>query len=265
MKSTKQMKLKNDQLPLNQSEKLSVQENNNSDCSVKFGNWANGTRPTVWLISFPRSGNTWTRHLLEVATGIYTGTCYNTRIKKAGVDGKIISQYGQILVYKCHNILKTCNYGILLIRNPYDSILSYYSFLKSGMMGFLPLESYRNSTAWTKFARKKISGWRALMNQWDKAAYPFPVVHYEEQLKRPIPSVERMLNFMNITLTQERLQCLQYNINGKFHRQHPEKFHYDPYTTELHYLIDDHIHAVNKMLESRDISPVHAPAYNREL
>ncbi|XP_018021355.1 WSC domain-containing protein 1, partial [Hyalella azteca] len=32
--------------------------------------------PRVYLISFPRSGNTWTRYLVEGATGIFTGSVY---------------------------------------------------------------------------------------------------------------------------------------------------------------------------------------------
>ncbi|KAG0710472.1 WSCD family member [Chionoecetes opilio] len=32
--------------------------------------------PRVWLLSFPASGNTWTRYLLEAASGIFTGSVY---------------------------------------------------------------------------------------------------------------------------------------------------------------------------------------------
>ena len=31
------------------------------------------------LVSYPGSGNTWIRHMLEQATGIYTGTVYGDR------------------------------------------------------------------------------------------------------------------------------------------------------------------------------------------
>ena len=33
----------------------------------------------VGLISYPGSGNTWVRHLLQMATGILTGTIYNEK------------------------------------------------------------------------------------------------------------------------------------------------------------------------------------------
>ncbi|KAG7167458.1 WSC domain-containing protein 1-like 3 [Homarus americanus] len=36
-----------------------------------------GGMARVWLVSFPCSGNTWTRYLLEAVTGIFTGSFYN--------------------------------------------------------------------------------------------------------------------------------------------------------------------------------------------
>ncbi|XP_076039359.1 uncharacterized protein LOC143024440 [Oratosquilla oratoria] len=38
--------------------------------------------PRTVLLSYPRSGNTWTRYLIEAATGIYTGSVYYDRMLK---------------------------------------------------------------------------------------------------------------------------------------------------------------------------------------
>ena len=39
------------------------------------------------LISYPGSGNTWSRHLIEQASGIYTGTVYyDGGLFKAGIS-----------------------------------------------------------------------------------------------------------------------------------------------------------------------------------
>jgi len=40
-------------------------------------------RPT--LVSFPGSGNTWVRHMIEQATGIYTGSMYPDEKSNAGI------------------------------------------------------------------------------------------------------------------------------------------------------------------------------------
>ena len=42
--------------------------------------------PLVAVSSFPGSGNTWVRYLIERATGIYTGSFYN--------DGVLFKQGG---------------------------------------------------------------------------------------------------------------------------------------------------------------------------
>lgn len=47
----------------------------------------------VALASFPGSGNTWTRHLIELATGYYTGSYYfDTSLYNKGNKSHAISQ-----------------------------------------------------------------------------------------------------------------------------------------------------------------------------
>ena len=35
--------------------------------------------PLIGLVSFPRSGNTWIRYLIEGSIGVFTGSFYNSR------------------------------------------------------------------------------------------------------------------------------------------------------------------------------------------
>lgn len=51
------------------------------------------TSPVVALVSFPGSGNTWLRHLLEQGTGIYTGSIYCDHSLKALFPGEHIGKY----------------------------------------------------------------------------------------------------------------------------------------------------------------------------
>ena len=44
------------------------------------------------LISFPGSGNTWLRRIIEEATGVYTGAIYCDKgLKKKGFYGEILT------------------------------------------------------------------------------------------------------------------------------------------------------------------------------
>jgi len=84
--------------------------------------------PTM-LVSFPGSGNSWVRQLLESTTGIYTGSvfCDLDYIKNGMIGEGIHSQ--NVLAIKYH-------FGkppplpfkkiIYIIRNPYDAIIAEY-------------------------------------------------------------------------------------------------------------------------------------------
>jgi hypothetical protein len=65
------------------------------DCnsySIQFGH----NLPTVGLVSYPSSGNTWLRYMIEGASGYFTGSMYNDIT---------IAQKGSILILKADNTL----------------------------------------------------------------------------------------------------------------------------------------------------------------
>ena len=96
-----------------------------------------GNNPVVALVSPPGSGNTWVRYLLEQAVGIYTGSIYCDPDLKAIYPGEKVAS-GSVLVVKTHRYTtrelptdvqiamgkKEYDRAILLIRNPYNSLLS---------------------------------------------------------------------------------------------------------------------------------------------
>jgi hypothetical protein len=100
------------------------------------------------LYTFPGSGNTWGRLLIERATGVYTGSVYNDKTLLDALPGEFTCDWS-VSVVKVHPHTHTfkdlydgtfnsdankCKRGsvkrferaVLLIRNPYDSIWSEY-------------------------------------------------------------------------------------------------------------------------------------------
>jgi hypothetical protein len=100
------------------------------------------------LYTFPGSGNTWGRLLIEHATGVYTGSVYNDQSLLEALPGEFTCNW-QVSAVKVHPHTHTfadlysgrfhsdnnkCTRGgvmkferaILLIRNPFDSIWSEY-------------------------------------------------------------------------------------------------------------------------------------------
>ncbi|XP_042221308.1 uncharacterized protein LOC121865808 [Homarus americanus] len=100
--------------------------------------------PRVYLVSFPLSGNTWTRYLLEAATGVFSGSVYNeTTLYNNGFLGEKDSpDSGRTLVQSTHaasiydkfphNLMTRYSQlhpdlpTILLLRDPVQAISSYW-------------------------------------------------------------------------------------------------------------------------------------------
>ena len=111
----------------------------------------NGTgRNPIALASFPGSGNTWVRGLIQGVTGLCTGAIYCDRtLRKTGFPGESIRS-GIALVVKTHHEdprwtgiyydksapfsyfkevehIPVYTSAIFLLRNPFDSLVSEYS------------------------------------------------------------------------------------------------------------------------------------------
>ncbi|KAL7647712.1 UNVERIFIED_CONTAM: hypothetical protein RMT77_001321 [Armadillidium vulgare] len=86
--------------------------------------------PEAYLVSYPRSGNTWVRYLIEGATGLFTGSVYNSKkqIKMGFVGESEFHRNGTVIIIKTHDFPAQFKHGIqvsnneipivLLIRNP---------------------------------------------------------------------------------------------------------------------------------------------------
>ena len=88
--------------------------------------------PTVALASYPGSGNSWVRQLLESATGIYTGAIYcDQAYVGAGMIGEFIDTRN-VLAIKTHSppstgLLGQYNKVIYVVRNPFSAILAEHN------------------------------------------------------------------------------------------------------------------------------------------
>ena len=90
--------------------------------------------PITALASFPGSGNTWLRYLLEQVTAVFTGSqeC-DLVLKASGLLGEGVRS-SNVLVVKTHDpsdLIETTpqrrfKAAIVLMRNPFDAILAEY-------------------------------------------------------------------------------------------------------------------------------------------
>jgi hypothetical protein len=106
------------------------------------------------LASFPGSGNTWIRHILQQATGIYTASVYKETLSLTnGIPLQMINS--SALVVKTHKYgrseYRLFDKAVLLIRDPLKSILAEYNRQNVGKTGSLTEEAFTG----TSYRRRK--------------------------------------------------------------------------------------------------------------
>ncbi|XP_047489001.1 WSC domain-containing protein 1-like [Penaeus chinensis] len=219
-------------------------------CSQFRTRFAQGL-PRTYLVSFPGSGNTWVRYLLEAASGIFTGSEYTDReIQKAGYLGEADKpDSGRTLVQKSHGtalmtakntmkaryeVISADLPSVLIIRNPAKAILSYWKYAKltgNGRHTKQLSEKSFQTKEFHNFAEKMITLWEQLITDrllWSTA--PVHVVYYEQLVQDPTFYVKGMLEFLRVPADEARLQCLSDHLQGSFKR--PDKKKIDPYTAD---------------------------------
>ncbi|CAH1115356.1 unnamed protein product [Psylliodes chrysocephalus] len=109
--------------------------------------YINPPGPAIALASFPGSGNTWLRYLLQQATGFHTGSVYKDYgLRKNGFPAESISN-GSVLVVKTHEWgpRARCNFSkaILLVRTPAAAIQAEFNRQSGGHIGFAAPDRYK--------------------------------------------------------------------------------------------------------------------------
>ena len=176
-----------------------------------------GVRPDdTFVVSYPRSGNTWTRFL--IANLVYP----HRDVTFANIEQLIpdtSSQSNRALKRTpSPRIIKTHQYFdhrypkvIYIVRDPRDVVLSYYDFQRKYRQiedGY-PLEQYVdefvhgriNSRDWGTWG-ENVASWMATRSGSDK----FLLLRYEDMVSNPASELSRVANFLGATAGDDRLQ-----------------------------------------------------------
>lgn len=218
------------------------------------------------LVSSPGSGNTWTRHLLQQATGIATGSIYG--------DG-LLQRGGFKDEYKCFKA-NTClgvkthewkqhypsyfSKGILILRHPRDSVLSSFHYFNGGLHVEEAKPHLLKTDRWVRFAKERIQFWFDLNNDWiTKFHNPLYIIFYDKLKADPIEEIEKAVKFLNMTITETDKMCMEKNIQGNFKRNHKTKIDidtlYDADLTEsLNKRVQELTDAINKRFPGMQVA-----------
>ncbi|NXC54381.1 WSCD1 protein, partial [Aleadryas rufinucha] len=213
----------------------------------------------VALSSFPGAGNTWARHLIEHATGYYTGSYYfDGALYNKGFKGeKDHWRSRRTICVKTHESGKTeiemFDSAILLIRNPYKSLMAEFNRKYAGHLGYATDRNWK-SKEWPDFVNSYASWWASHVLEWLKYGKRLLIVHYEDLKQSLIPKLKEMVEFLNVTVTEDRLLCVENNRDGNFKRSGAEQKNFEPFTQEMKDLINRYILTVDEALRGRNFS-----------
>ncbi|XP_070574759.1 sialate:O-sulfotransferase 1-like [Ptychodera flava] len=214
-------------------------DSRSTDCSVRLAD--PDTFPLVPLISPPGAGSTWLRHLIEQATGFYTGSVFDD---KGLYGGGFLGEYedyraGNTLTVKVHNVKrlsKFCKAAILLLRNPIDIVIAEKN--RQSADGHLGEATWRKDSRtdedWNQFAYTEFERYERIVNDFSNLTVPTLIVHYENIKNDSLTEVKRIVDFLNMTVNEERKICAENNGEGHFHRHKSDaKTPYKTFTDEM--------------------------------
>lgn len=161
------------------------------------------------IVSYPRSGNTLVRTLLERTTGLVTGS--DTRPDRSlskelaeqhGLTGEGVTTHRAFV--KTHWPERTGNRiflgarAILLVRNPYDAIDSYWNMnaTKSHTKSVTAAVYDRFRDKFRGLVKNEIHIWNKFLDYWLKEEdCPVLVVRFEDLIRDPGTELLRMMEF----------------------------------------------------------------------
>jgi hypothetical protein len=148
----------------------------------------------VALASFPRSGNTWFRFLLENATGEQTGNASDkvSRILPRSGDGIVIKTHRRDSFRYTH--------AIHLVRNPFDVIDSFYDWKAS-----LGWEWKYGEVSWEDFVRLTVPLWRQHTRHWLDARPETYLIRYEDCVRDPVAQFGALLDWLGRPVPERQL------------------------------------------------------------
>ncbi|OWZ21986.1 hypothetical protein PHMEG_0003383 [Phytophthora megakarya] len=171
----------------------------------------------VAIVSYPRCGNSLMRGLLEKVTGVYTGCdtrpdrSLSKELQQYGMKGEgvvdesvwfVKTHFPERVGYKAFPVKK----AILVVRNPWDAIDSYFNMTLTNTHNKSLHESQyeRFAERWDGLLRNEIDVWMKFHRYWTtKVDIPIIVVRYEDLMMHREETLRRVFLFLTDLTTLE--------------------------------------------------------------
>ncbi|KAA0197950.1 hypothetical protein HAZT_HAZT000570, partial [Hyalella azteca] len=195
------------------------------------------------LASFPGSGNTWVRYLLQQVAGYYTGSVYKDfALMKNGFPAESISN-GSVIIVKTHEhgeqVRAPFSRSVLIIRDPFQSIMAEFNRQSGGHIGHALPDKYSkdNGRYWKSFVKNKAISWTNTNLDWLQFKGPLHILFYEDLLDNLPQEIRKILEFLDIEVDDQSFDCMMRHSDGIYKRR-KRNLSFNPYTLDLKNLID---------------------------
>jgi len=183
---------------------------------------------SVALASYPGSGNTWLRHLFHVTTGVWTGSVYNAQEIFDDYPGEARdcndhSVYGIKIHWRdagTGNCYINFDQSVIILRNPYHSMLSEYNRRKGPALMTHASASLFDSQDWNEFFLRLLKNYVHFWKVWAEFCERSHCTMYSYYSLKTNTYDTMKSMITDLQLPTDRLGCLRNKtlIVGKFKR-----------------------------------------------
>ena len=156
------------------------------------------------LASYPRSGNSLMRTLYEHTTLRVTGSDMQGGLAQHDLVGEMAVGANLVQFVKTHYPERQgsqqfyASRVVLLVRNPFDAIESYFNLMMTGKHTDSVSPEVRAKTVkiFEEYVVKEIRVWKAFHNFWLEQDIPLLLIRYEDIVRYPDKVMARVLKFV---------------------------------------------------------------------
>jgi hypothetical protein len=186
----------------------------------------------IYLVySYPGSGNTWVRLLMEELSGIFTGSSYHdSKILDTGMLGEG-QKLEHVIAVKYHHLYNEplMDVIIAIVRNPFHALLSRLAFqtTKAHDISFAA-DSLANSS----FA-KLLHSWEQTHVWLRRKDLTIHVLQYDKLVSEFEEEVRKLVSFLNFPISEESIDCVvRANANMTLFRRNRKQVEKSPFSEE---------------------------------
>eukprot|EP00537_Pseudo-nitzschia_pungens_P014903 CAMPEP_0172409296 /NCGR_PEP_ID=MMETSP1061-20121228/76294_1 /TAXON_ID=37318 /ORGANISM="Pseudo-nitzschia pungens, Strain cf. pungens" /LENGTH=914 /DNA_ID=CAMNT_0013145449 /DNA_START=290 /DNA_END=3034 /DNA_ORIENTATION=- len=175
-------------------------------------------RAVAVLASYPRSGNSLMRNLYEKIVLRVTGSDMMGGLQEHDLVGEMATSTKKCQFVKTHYPERMggspfpANRAVLLVRNPYDAMDSYFNLMTTSTHTTSLSEEERQKfqPIFAEMAKREVLVWRDFHEYWLKQKIPLLVVRYEDLIRDTVRVMRRVIKFVleinSMTFFEDRIQ-----------------------------------------------------------